>query len=203
MTTRPATKPVLRPSLMQWGHRALRLWWRLRRPTTYGVKALLIHPEDPGKCLAVRHSYVDQDRWGLPGGGYNPKRETAAQAAVREVAEELALTIQQPPTVLRTLTTELEGKLDNLTIVAATPAAAGFRLNAELIEARWVAVDLSDLPAGAPVSRWLKLARSAVIGEEGAADGHREDRDDQDQRRRDQDSEQAGHGSERQPGGNR
>ncbi|WP_344844256.1 NUDIX domain-containing protein [Kribbella ginsengisoli] len=203
MTTPPAIKPVLRSSLMQWGHRGLRLWWRLRKPTTFGVKALLIHPDDAGRCLVVRHSYVDQDRWGLPGGGYNPKRETAQEAAVREVAEELALTIHQPPTVLNALTTELEGKVDNLTIVTARPTAAEFTLNAELIEARWVGIDLSDLPPGAPISRWLKLARSAVVGEEGAADGHREDRGDQDQRRRDEDSEQTGHGSERQPGGNR
>jgi 8-oxo-dGTP pyrophosphatase MutT (NUDIX family) len=119
---------------------------------------LLIHPADPGKCLVVRHSYVDQERWGLPGGGYDPKQESAEEAAVREVAEELALTIVEPPTVLRSLTTELEGKVDNLTIVAARPTSAEFRLNAELIEARWVAVDLGELPAEAPISRWLKLA---------------------------------------------
>jgi 8-oxo-dGTP pyrophosphatase MutT (NUDIX family) len=143
---------------MRLGHRGLRVWWRVRRPTTFGVKALLIHPDDPEKCLVVRHSYVDQERWGLPGGGYNPKRESAEQAAVREVAEELALTIAEPPTVLRSLTTELEGKVDNLTIVVAKPTTTEFRLNAELAEARWVAVDLGDLPADAPISRWLKLA---------------------------------------------
>ncbi|WUJ56403.1 NUDIX domain-containing protein [Kribbella sp. NBC_00382] len=117
-----------------------------------------MHPDDPGKCLVVRHSYVDRDRWGLPGGGYDPKRESAGEAAIREVAEELALTIEEPPTVLRSLTTQLEGKVDNLTIVAARPTSADFRLNAELSEARWVAVDLTELPADAPISRWLKLA---------------------------------------------
>jgi 8-oxo-dGTP pyrophosphatase MutT (NUDIX family) len=119
---------------------------------------LLIHPEDPGKCLVVRHSYVDRERWGLPGGGYNPRRESAEEAAVREVREELALTIEEPPTVVRSLTTELEGKVDNLTIVVAKPTSAEFRLNVELIEARWVTVDLRELPADAPISRWLKLA---------------------------------------------
>jgi 8-oxo-dGTP diphosphatase len=149
---------VLRAGVMRLGHRVLRLWWRLRRPTTFGVKVLLIHPDDSGKCLVVRHSYVDRERWGLPGGGYTPKRESVEGAAIREVAEELALTIEEPPTVLRSLTTELEGKVDNLTIVTATPTSAQFRLNPELAEARWIDVDLRDLPPDAPISRWLKLA---------------------------------------------
>jgi 8-oxo-dGTP diphosphatase len=149
---------VIRAGVMRLGHGALRVWWRVRRPTTFGVKVLLIHPEDPGKCLVVRHSYVDRERWGLPGGGYNPKRESTEEAAVREVAEELALAIEEPPTVLRSLTTELEGKIDNLTIVTAKPTSAEFRLNPELTEARWVAVDLQELPSDAPISRWLKLA---------------------------------------------
>ncbi|WP_203590875.1 NUDIX domain-containing protein [Streptomyces sp. SID13031] len=148
----------MRAGVMLLGHRALRIWWRLRRPTTYGVKALLMHPDDPGKCLVVRHSYVDRDRWGLPGGGYSPQKESAEGAAVREVAEELALTITEPPTVLHTLTTTYEGKVDNLTIVVATPTSAEFHLNAELTEARWVSVDLSDLPTNARTSRWLRLA---------------------------------------------
>jgi 8-oxo-dGTP pyrophosphatase MutT (NUDIX family) len=143
---------------MRLGHGVLRIWWRVRRPSTFGVKVLLTHPEDPGKCLVVRHSYVDRERWGLPGGGYDPRRESAEEAAVREVAEELALTIEERPTVLQSLTTELEGKVDNLTIVAAKPISADFRLNPELSEARWVAVDLHELPADAPISRWLKLA---------------------------------------------
>jgi 8-oxo-dGTP diphosphatase len=151
---------VVRASVMRLGHRGRRLWWRLRKPTTHGVKALLKHPEDPQKCLVVRHSYVDRSYWGLPGGGYNPKRESAEEAAIREVEEELGLTIAETPTVLRTLTTELEGKVDNLTIVVATPSSEQFRLNAELTEARWVSVDLVDLPADAPISRWLRLALS-------------------------------------------
>jgi ADP-ribose pyrophosphatase YjhB (NUDIX family) len=143
---------------MQLGHRARRAWWKVRKPTTYGVKALLIHPDDPARCLIVRHSYVDQEWWGLPGGGYNPKRETAQAAAIREVAEELSLPITQQPIVLQTLTTNREGKVDNLTIVLATPTSEEFQLSAELSEARWVSTDPDALPADAPTSRWLRLA---------------------------------------------
>lgn len=147
-----------RSVVMQLGHRARRAWWKVRKPTTYGVKALLLHPDDPCRCLVVRHSYVDQEWWALPGGGYNPKRETAEAAAIREVAEELSLSITEPPVVLQTLTTNREGKVDNLTIVQATPTSEHFRLSAELSEARWVSTDPADLPTDAPTSRWLRLA---------------------------------------------
>jgi 8-oxo-dGTP pyrophosphatase MutT (NUDIX family) len=185
---------------MQLGHQARRLWWRLRKPTTYGVKALLQHPDDPTRCLVVRHSYVDQRWWGLPGGGYNPRREPAEAAAIREVSEELSLTITQQPTILKTLTTELEGKVDHLTIVAATPTSAEFQLNAELAEARWVSIDLGDLPADALISRWLHRAL-AMVGEEGEDNGHREDREQHDQHGRDEHGEHAGDRREGQTGG--
>ncbi|HWS37678.1 MAG TPA: hypothetical protein VN408_33735, partial [Actinoplanes sp.] len=48
----------------------LQTYWKVFRPKTFGVKALILHPSDPGLFLAVRHSYTDQKRWGLPGGGY-------------------------------------------------------------------------------------------------------------------------------------
>ena len=140
----------------------MRAWWRIRRPATFGVKVLLIHPEDPTRCLIVRHSYSDSARWGLPGGAFKPARETAELAGVREVAEELGLVIVGVPDVLDTVITTLEGKRDTLTIVRATPTSAAFARSPEIAEARWVAADLSTmLPDGEPVSRWLKLALSA------------------------------------------
>ncbi|WP_198676386.1 NUDIX domain-containing protein [Kribbella monticola] len=147
-----------RSVVMRLGHRGIRLWWRLRKPTTFGVKALLIHPDDPGRCLVVRHSYADQEWWALPGGGYNPKRETAEGAAIREVAEELSLSITEQPVVLQTLTTTREGKVDNLTIVLARPTSDHFELSPELTEARWVSTDPDALPTDGPVSRWLRIA---------------------------------------------
>jgi 8-oxo-dGTP pyrophosphatase MutT (NUDIX family) len=126
------------------------------------VKVLLLHPQDPGRCLVVRHSYVDQHWWGLPGGGYKPHKETAEAAAVREVFEELALPIDKPPTVLETLTTTREGKVDRLTILVAESASEDFKLSLELTEARWVSTDLAELPADASVSQWLQRALAAT-----------------------------------------
>jgi 8-oxo-dGTP pyrophosphatase MutT (NUDIX family) len=136
-------------------------WWKIRKPTTFGVKVLLIQPGDPARCLIVRHSYSDSARWGLPGGAYRPGHETPGQAGVREVAEELALTVTQAPTVLDTVTTTLEGKRDTLTIVRATPVSAAFVRSPEIAEARWMRADIAAMPEGEPVSRWLERALSA------------------------------------------
>lgn len=140
----------------------LRAWWKVRKPITFGVKVLIVHPDDPSQCLIVRHSYSDSAWWGLPGGAYKPHRETAEQAGVREVAEELGLTIIDAPKVLDTVVTTLEGKRDTLTIVKATPTSASFTRSPEIAEARWVGADMSAMPEGEPVSRWLELALSAA-----------------------------------------
>lgn len=137
----------------------MRLWWRIRKPTTFGVKAFLLHPDGSGRFLAVRHSYSDPRRWGLPGGGYKPSRETPEQAIAREVAEELAIAIS--PDCFRKLdsvSTTLEGKRDALTTLTATASAESFNLSPELAEARWISstAELGD----SPISRWLTAAIS-------------------------------------------
>jgi 8-oxo-dGTP diphosphatase len=137
----------------------MRLWWRVRKPETSGVKALLLHPDGSGRFLVVRHSYSDPTRWGLPGGGYKPAVETSVQAATREVAEELSLAVPAAAfTVLDTVVTTLEGKRDTLTILRAVAPNADVSLSPELAEARWIE-DVEELEP-APVSRWLVAAVS-------------------------------------------
>jgi 8-oxo-dGTP pyrophosphatase MutT (NUDIX family) len=108
--------------------------------------------------LVVRHSYADTRRWALPGGGYKPARETPAQAAAREIHEELGLVV--PPdafTVLDTTVTTLEGKHDTLTILTASvPGDDALTLSPEIAEVRWVK-DLQEL-GDAPLSKWLLSA---------------------------------------------
>jgi len=139
--------------LLRAGSPFARLWWRIRRPTTYGVKALVRHPD--GRFLVVRHSYADTRRWSLPGGGYKPNRETPELAAAREVREELGLRVERC-VVLDTVLTTLEGKRDNLTILSAAAVTDEMTLSPEIAEARWIG-GLGELGA-APVSRWLVLA---------------------------------------------
>ncbi|MER7244501.1 NUDIX hydrolase [Kribbella sp. NPDC000426] len=144
-----------RAMLLRAGSPFAQLWFRVRKPTTFGVKALLRQAD--GRFLVVRHSYADTRRWALPGGGYKPARETPAEAAAREIREELGIAL--PPsafTVLDTTVTTLEGKHDNLTTLTATTADGGLRLSPEIAEARWISAleELDD----APVSRWLLRA---------------------------------------------
>lgn len=135
----------------------VQLWWKVRRPKTFGVKALLLHPDGSGRFLTVRHSYADTRRWALPGGGYKPSRETPEKAASREIAEELDLKIPASQfTVLDTVTTTLEAKRDTLTILRASAPTADFALSPELAEARWIS-EVAEL-GEAPLSRWLLAA---------------------------------------------
>ena len=145
----------VRAVLLRAGSPFLQLWWRLRRPTTFGVKALLRHAD--GRFLVVRHSYADTRRWALPGGGYKPSRETPAQAAAREVHEELGLAVPAAAfTLVETTITTLEGKHDTLTILTAVASDDAVKLSPEIAEARWVK-DLQEL-GDAPLSKWLLRA---------------------------------------------
>jgi ADP-ribose pyrophosphatase YjhB (NUDIX family) len=71
----------------------MRLYWKIFKPRSYGVKVAIMHPANPEKLLLVRHSYGNTTLWNIPGGGYNPKKETAQNAAAREVLEELGVDV--------------------------------------------------------------------------------------------------------------
>ncbi|WP_460540376.1 NUDIX domain-containing protein [Glycomyces halotolerans] len=151
-------KPVRLPApVLRAASPVVQLWWKIRKPKTFGVKALLLHPDGSGRFLTVRHSYADTRRWALPGGGYKPSRETPEEAVSREIAEELDLCVSPSHfTVLDTVTTTLEAKRDTLTILTATATTPDYFLSPELAEARWVK-DVAEL-GEAPLSRWLLAA---------------------------------------------
>ncbi len=68
---------------MAWYYPLLKLYWRIRKPLTLGVR--LIVTDDEKGVLLVRHTYVGG--WYLPGGGVE-KGETFLEAARRELWEE-------------------------------------------------------------------------------------------------------------------
>jgi 8-oxo-dGTP diphosphatase len=135
----------------------LKIYWKVFRPRTFGVKALILHPSVPGLCVMVRHSYVDQERWALPGGGYRPRKESAGEAIRRECMEELGVKLSSA-VVLKELVTEGEGKRDHLTIFSGTALSAELRPNREIAEVRWTPYDYSGLPDGRLVSQWANIA---------------------------------------------
>jgi 8-oxo-dGTP pyrophosphatase MutT (NUDIX family) len=67
---------------------ALRGYWFVTRPETSGVKCVLT---DGDLVLLVRHTYGPRD-WDLPGGSIK-RGEDAADAASREMAEELGISV--------------------------------------------------------------------------------------------------------------
>jgi 8-oxo-dGTP diphosphatase len=70
---------------------AARVWWFLRRPRTTGALVAIWSGE---RLLLVRSSYRSR-RYSLPG-GFVKRGEAPRDAAQRELAEELGLTIQAP-----------------------------------------------------------------------------------------------------------
>ena len=131
------------------GH-AMRLWWRVRRPRTFGVRAIVL---DPAQRIAlVRHHYVAG--WYLPGGGVD-KGESSEAAIRRELTEEIALDDVTIDRVLGVYHNRGEAKDDHVVVFvahAANPAALAPADPREIAEAGWFAPDA--LPDGtSPATR--------------------------------------------------
>ncbi|WEK41979.1 MAG: NUDIX domain-containing protein [Candidatus Sphingomonas colombiensis] len=119
--------------------RAMRLYTRVMRPRTFGVRALLLDPG--GRVALVRHHYIAG--WYLPGGGVN-RGEHAEAAIRRELHEEIGLTQIEITGLLGIYHNRAEAKDDHVVVFVATappgviPTAADCR---EIAEAGWFAPD--------------------------------------------------------------
>ncbi|MFZ1075201.1 MAG: NUDIX hydrolase [Minisyncoccia bacterium] len=133
------------------------MYWKLFRPATFGVKAVIVQRGNAHEILLVRHTYGDVLLWNLPGGGYNPKKESAIHALQRELGEELGLT---PLTVeaLGEYYTEAEGKKDTVKIFLAVVdnAKPGNKRDGEIGHIRWFSVD--DIPSLKNAARIVQTA---------------------------------------------
>lgn len=122
--------------------RAMRWWWRVRRPRTFGARAVLVDPA--GRIALVRHHYIDG--WYLPGGGI-AKRESAAAAIRRELLEEVGLSDVRLVRVLGVYHNVAQSKDDHVVVfVAQTDFPEGLIAadRREIAEVGWV--DASSLP---------------------------------------------------------
>lgn len=123
--------------------RAARMVWRITRPRTIGVRALLLGPD--GRVALVRHTYLDG--WYLPGGGVK-KGEAIVDALHRELAEEVAVTDAQVERVLGVYHNRREGKDDHVIVYVARAGSDALHGAdpLEVAEVGWFAIDA--LPQG-------------------------------------------------------
>jgi len=97
--------------LLKTAYWMLKKSWRFTKPTTLGVRAIVIN--DQNEFLLVRHTYTDS--WYLPGGGVN-KGEHLLPSLKREMFEELNLTIGSPPQLLSVYMNFYEYKNDCVSV---------------------------------------------------------------------------------------
>ncbi|WP_256926575.1 NUDIX domain-containing protein [Sphingomonas sp. TZW2008] len=119
--------------------RAMRWWWKLRRPRTFGARAVLV--DRAGRVALVRHHYIDG--WYLPGGGV-AKRESAATAIRRELREEVGLGDVRLVRVLGVYHNTAQSKDDHVVVFTAetdTPEALIAADRREIAEVAWAAVE--------------------------------------------------------------
>ena len=127
------------------------LYWKTVRPITFGVKAIILN--EKGDILLVRHSYVQQSQWMLPGGGLR-KGETAEAAIEREVWEELRLRIVRKE-VFGQFVSKREGKTDNITLFICHTQGDPRPGDLEILEAKFYARDSTPANASPATRRRL------------------------------------------------
>jgi ADP-ribose pyrophosphatase YjhB (NUDIX family) len=134
----PPPSATLVDRAYQLGYRAayqlMRTYWRVRRPTTKGALVAIWCRRE---VLLVRNSYVPY--YSAPGGYVRPT-ESAREAALRELLEEVGVGVRPEELELALdVTHEWEGKLDHVQIfnlqVAERPAV--HIDNREVVEATW------------------------------------------------------------------
>jgi 8-oxo-dGTP pyrophosphatase MutT (NUDIX family) len=130
-------------------YRVKRMLLRRLRWRTRGVKVMLFN--DRQELLLVRNGYGGTHLYVLPGGGIRPF-ESPAEAAAREVREEVGVRVEQLA-ARSTHYSEAEGKRDTIHLFTAfsaeTPRADGI----EVVEARFFPLDALPEQASAATLR--------------------------------------------------
>lgn len=132
-------------------NRSLRIYWRITKPVTFGVRAVVLGPD--GRLLLVKHTY--DKYWYLPGGAM--KRGEAAEAALRrEVKEEIGIADLVVERKLGTYVSTREGKRDTIEVFVARASMMGKRQRLEIAAAEWFAP--GALPKGVSPATQRRIA---------------------------------------------
>lgn len=134
-------------------HRAAKVARTGRWPLTIGVR--IVVRDEAARVLLVRHTYAPG--WHFPGGAVD-KRETAADAAVRELREEALIEALAPPRLVGIYLSLTQKKSDHILFYEAgewRPVQGKARV-LEIAEAGFFAEDA--LPEGATGGTRRRLA---------------------------------------------
>ena len=134
-------------------YRLMRTYWTIRHPKTHGALVMLWNR---GELLLVRNSYVRY--YTLPG-GYVHASETGRDAALRELKEEVNLTVSADQLVsLLDEKHDWEGKREHIEIFGVELDARPELLidHREVIEANWFSPERAlELELFPPIRRVL------------------------------------------------
>lgn len=119
-------------------HPFVRLYWEIFKPKTYGARAILLNEAN---ILLVKN--INVNHWSLPGGKID-KGETPEECLLRELKEELSLSIEKIDCKLGEYISNNEGKRDTVYIFVAKLLSSTFQKQWELEDAQWF--PLSNLP---------------------------------------------------------
>jgi 8-oxo-dGTP pyrophosphatase MutT (NUDIX family) len=108
------------------------LYWFVARPKTRGVRIIVFRTNH---MLMIRQTYMLQNYWGLPGGGFKGG-ETPLECAVRELREEVGLDASLIYIGVTTLYHSYHH--DTVYVFRADVKESDFKIdNIEISEAKW------------------------------------------------------------------
>ncbi|MBX3496296.1 MAG: NUDIX domain-containing protein [Parvibaculum sp.] len=133
-----------------------RLYWRVRRPLTAGVRAVVFDAQ--GRVLLVRHTYIGG--WYLPGGGVE-RGETMLASLRRELDEEAGVLLHGAARLAGLYANFREFKSDHVALYVLDHGTYEQvpRQSPEIAEAGFFAVDA--LPEGISASTRRRIAEIA------------------------------------------
>ncbi|MGA9994750.1 MAG: NUDIX domain-containing protein [Pyrinomonadaceae bacterium] len=138
----------------------IRFYWSITHAHIRGVRCLIEHQ---GQLIMVRQTYGERF-WTFPGGLVG-RRESAENAALREVWEEVGVTPQEIH-FLGSFTTTDSGFSDTVYCFSGRAARSDFEIDSnEIQEAEWF--DLKDLPE--PLSLHAREALGLYWSDKGAS----------------------------------
>ena len=142
--------------------KAARLYWRVARPRTLGVRAIVLDPAE--RIALVRHTYGEH--WYLPGGGVK-KKESFETALARELREEVAIAEFAVGRVLGVYHSIREFKDDHVVVFVVRVRDPSALAKADLLEiedAAWFSLDALPGETSPATVRRIAEYRAGTVG---------------------------------------